>query len=117
MAITGTHVLLYSSEPEALRAMLGAILGTRHVDVGGGWLIYALPPSEVAVHPADGIAQHQFTLMCDNLSATIRELKAKGVVIKTEPHEERWGVHVILGLPGNCDVMLYEPRHAIAAGN
>ena len=116
MAITGTHTLLYSSEPENLRAMLRDVLALPTIDIGGGWMIFALPPSEIAVHPADGVVQHQFTLMCDNLANTVRDLKAKGVVVKTEPHAERWGVHVMLGLPGNCDVMLYEPRHPIAAG-
>lgn len=116
MAITGTHTLLYSSEPEKLRAMLRDVFALPGIDIGHGWMIFALPPSEIAVHPADGMVQHQFTLMCDNLATTVSELKAKGVVVKTEPHEERWGVHVILGLPGNCDVMLYEPRHPVAAG-
>jgi hypothetical protein len=115
MAITGTHTLLYSSEPEQLRAVLRDVLALPGIDIGGGWMIFALPPSEIAVHPADGMLQHQFTLMCDNLADTVKDLKAKGVVVKTQPHEERWGVHVILGLPGNCDVMLYEPRHPVAA--
>ncbi|HUQ86283.1 MAG TPA: hypothetical protein VM096_01920 [Vicinamibacterales bacterium] len=121
MAITGTHTLLYSSEPDKLRAMLRDVLSLPHIDIGGGWLLFELPPSEIAVHPADGPTfesgtRHQFTLMCDHLGKTILELKSKGVVVKNEPKEERWGVHVTLGLPGDCDVMLYEPRHPIAAG-
>ena len=121
MAITGTHTLLYSSEPEQLRAVLRDVFGFKHLDIGHGWLIFALPPSEVAVHPGEGPTfdsgvRHQFTFMCDNIGNTIRDLKAKGIVVKNEPQEERWGVHVTLALPGGCDVMVYEPRHPVAAG-
>jgi hypothetical protein len=121
MGITGTHTLLYSSEPEKLRAVLRDVLALPNIDIGHGWMIFALPPSELAVHPAEGPTfdsgtRHQFTLMCDNLTNTVQELKGKGIDVKTEPHEERWGVHVMLNLPGNCEVMLYEPRHPIAAG-
>ena len=121
MAITGTHTLLYSSEPEKLRETLRDVFGFKHLDIGHGWLIFALPPSEVAVHPGEGPTfdsgvRHQFTFMCDNIGNTIRDLKAKGIVVKNEPQEERWGVHVTLALPGGCDVMVYEPRHPVAAG-
>jgi hypothetical protein len=121
MAIIGTHTLLYSSEPEQLRAVLRDVFGFKHIDIGHGWLIFALPASEIAVHPGEGPTfesgiRHQFTLMCDNIGDTVRELKAKGIVVKDEPKEERWGVHVTLNLPGGCDVMVYEPKHPIAAG-
>ena len=121
MAITGTHTLLYTSEPEQLRAMLRDVFGFKHLDIGHGWLIFALPPSEIAVHPADGPTfdsgvRHQFSLMCDKLDETVRDLKAKGVKILGEPKEERWGIFVTLNLPGNCHVILYQPKHAVAAG-
>ena len=113
MAITGAHVLLYSSEPDAVRAICQDVFGWDHVDAGGGWLIFGLPPAELAVHPSDR-PSHELTLMCDDLTATIDELRAKGVEIKGEPHEERWGVVTTIVLPGGVDVTLYEPRHATA---
>ena len=121
MAITGTHILLYSSEPEQLRAVLRDVLGFKGIDIGHGWIIFNLPPSELAVHPADGPTfesgvRHQFTLMCDSLHRTVLELKAHGVKVITEAKEERWGTHVTLNLPGECHVMLYEPKHQVAAG-
>ena len=117
MAITGAHVLLYSSEPVALRAVLRDVFGWRFVDAGDGWLIFALPPAEIGVHPPEGPTyesgvRHQFSLMCDDIEATIRELRAKGVEVKGSPEDEGYGITVTLGLPGGVDVMLYEPRHA-----
>lgn len=121
MAITGTHALLYSSEPEQLRAVLRDVFGFPHVDAGDGWLIFALPPAEVAVHPADGPTfasgvRHQLTFMCDDIHATARDLRAKGIEIDGEPEDEGWGIHVTMALPGGVRVMLYEPRHAMAIG-
>jgi catechol 2,3-dioxygenase-like lactoylglutathione lyase family enzyme len=119
MAIIGAHVLLYTPEPEALRAMLRDVFGWRYVDAGEGWLIFALPPTELGVHPAEGPTyesgvRHQFSLMCDDIRATIGELRAKGVTVKGEPEDEGWGVTVMLGLPGGLEVMLYQPRHPVA---
>jgi predicted enzyme related to lactoylglutathione lyase len=119
MAIIGAHVLLYSSEPEALRATLRDVFGWNHVDAGHGWLIFALPPAELGVHPAEGPPnesgnRHQFTLMCDDIEATSRELRAKGIVIKGKPKSEGYGITVMLSLPGGVGVLLYEPRHPVA---
>jgi hypothetical protein len=121
MAINGTHMLFYTSEAEKLRAMLRDVFGFKHVDAGGGWLIFALPASELGVHPDEGPtwesgARHQFTLMCDDITATVAELKGKGVEVIGEPRDEGYGITVMLNLPGDCKVMLYEPRHPIAAG-
>ena len=82
MSITGAHVVLYTSEPEALRATLRDVFGFQHVDAGDGWLIFALPPSELGVHPAEGTTyqsgvRHQLTLMCDNIVTTVGELRTK----------------------------------------
>jgi len=120
MAVTGTHVLLYSTEPEKVRAIFRDVFGWKHVDAGDGWLIFALPPSELGVHPSDGPTyasgvRHQFTLMCDDINATIRELRATGIQVNGEPEDEGWGISVMLTLPGGPDVMLYEPRHPVAA--
>jgi hypothetical protein len=119
MAIIGTHVLLYSSEADALRATLRDVFGWRYVDAGDGWLIFALPPSELGVHPAEGPTcesgvRHQFTLMCDDIEETIRELRAKGVGVEGDPTDEGFGITVMLRLPGGVEVLLYEPRHPVA---
>ena len=111
--ITGAHVLLYSPEADAVRSVLGDVFGFKSVDAGGGWLIFALPPAEVAVHPAEK-PSHELTFMCDDLAATMAELQAMGVEFKGEPHEERWGVVATMVLPGGTEIMLYEPRHATA---
>ncbi len=93
MAIIGAHMLLYSSEADALRAMLRDAFGFRSVDAGGGWLIFELPPSELGVHPAEGPthesgAKHQVAFMCDDIRATIAQLRTRGVQIDAEPKEE-----------------------------
>ena len=119
MAITGAHMLLYTSEPDKLRAVLRDVFGWSHVDAGEGWLIFRLPPAELGVHPAEGPTfesgtRHQITLMCDDIVKTSAELKAKGVVVEGEPQDEGWGITLMLVLPGNCKVMLYQPRHPVA---
>ena len=119
MAIIGAHALLYTTEAETLRAMLRDVFGFPHVDAGGGWLIFALPPAELGVHPAEGPTyesgvRHQLSFMCDDIHATIADLRAKGVQVKGEPADEGYGITVMLGLPGGVDVMLYEPRHPVA---
>lgn len=110
MAITGAHVLLYTPEADALRSVLQDVMGWRSVDAGGGWLIFALPPAEVAVHPAEGVS-HQLTLMCDDIAATVADLRAKGIEFKDEPTDQGWGIVTTMVLPGGVDVLLYEPRH------
>jgi predicted enzyme related to lactoylglutathione lyase len=119
MAIIGAHVLLYTPEPEALRAVFRDVFGWKHVDAGEGWLIFALPPAELGVHPAEGPTyesgvRHQLTLMCDDLAATAAELRAKGVEVRGEPADEGWGITVMTVLPGGVEVMLYQPRHPVA---
>lgn len=119
MAIIGTHMLLYTPEAEALRTMLRDVFGFNSVDAGGGWLIFALPPAELGVHPGEGPTyesgvRHQITFMCDDIRKTVAELRAKGVQIDGEPQDEGYGITVMMTLPGNVEVMLYEPRHAMA---
>jgi predicted enzyme related to lactoylglutathione lyase len=119
MAITGAHVLWYSSEADALRALLRDVFGWKHVDAGGGWLIFGLPPAEVGVHPTDGAddesaGRHQLSLMCDDINKTIKELRAKGVQVMGEPEDHGYGITVMLSLPGGVEVQLYEPRHPTA---
>ena len=119
MSIVGTHMLFYASEAEKLRATLRDVFGFTHVDAGGGWLIFRLPPGEIGVHPAEGPTydagvRQQITFMCDEIHTTIAELRAKGIEVD-EPQTESYGITTTLHLPGGCDVMMYEPRHAIAA--
>ena len=121
MAINGMHGLLYTSEPEKLRAMLRDVFDFNHVDAGDGWLIFAMPPSELGVHPNEGENyeaghRHLLSFMCDDITKTIAELRAKGVKVVGEPKDEGYGITTMLHLPGGCEVMLYEPRHLIAAG-
>jgi predicted enzyme related to lactoylglutathione lyase len=119
MAITGTHALLYTSEPEALRNIFKDVFGLSHVDMGDGWLIFALPPAELGIHPAEGPTyetgvRHQLTFMCDDIEKTSDELRSKGVEVRGEPVDEGWGITTTLVLPENVEVMLYEPRHPTA---
>lgn len=115
MAIIGVHALLYSSEPEQLRRVFADTLGLDHVDDGqdAGWLIFRLPPAELGVHPADGPA-HELSLMCDDLDATMAELRGKGVEFVGEPSDEGWGIAVRMRLPGDVEMLLYQPRHTTA---
>ena len=119
MAIIGTHALLYTTEPDRLRAVLRDVFGFAFVDAGEGWLIFRLPPAELGVHPAEGPTyeagvRHQLSFMCDDIHATSRELKARGIEVRGEPQDEGWGITVTLGLPGGVEVTLYEPRHPLA---
>jgi catechol 2,3-dioxygenase-like lactoylglutathione lyase family enzyme len=119
MAIIGTHALLYTTEPDAVRAIFRDVLGFDFVDTGHDWLIFALPPAELGVHPGEGPTfdagvRHQLTFMCDDLDATIAELRGKGIDIQGEPQNEGWGITTTMVLPGGLDVMLYQPRHPLA---
>jgi hypothetical protein len=112
-------MLFYTPEAEALRAMLRDTFGFKTVDAGGGWLIFALPPAELGVHPAEGPTyesgvRHQISFMCDDIRSTVAELRSKGVQIDGEPQEESYGITIQMTLPGGVGVMLYEPRHAMA---
>ncbi len=110
--VFGAHVVLFSQDAEADRQFLAQIFGLPSVDAGGGWLIFALPPAEVAVHPAEMPAAELY-LMCDDLDSEVRSLSARGVVCS--PIEEaRWGSITKIALPGGVEVGLYQPRHPLA---
>jgi hypothetical protein len=104
---------VYSKDGEADRQFLRDVLGFSSVDAGHGWLIFALPPAELAVHPAEENGKHELYLMCDDLQAEIAALAAKGVQC-SEVHNERWGSITKIGLPGGGTVGLYQPRHPLA---
>ena len=110
MAISGAHVIVYSRDPEADRAFFRDVLDYPHVDAGGGWLIFRLPPAEVAVHPGEDPSSQELYLMCDDLDETISALSARGVRCAGIT-EARWGRLSRFRLPGGADVGIYEPRH------
>ncbi|MFI9103462.1 VOC family protein [Streptomyces fildesensis] len=109
--INGVHVVIYSRDAEADRVFFRDVLGYPHVDAGGGWLIFKLPPAEIAVHPTDGPERHELFLMCDDVNASVQELTAKGVTFIQPVTDQGWGLMSILQLPGGGEVGLYEPRH------
>jgi catechol 2,3-dioxygenase-like lactoylglutathione lyase family enzyme len=109
--INGAHVIIYSKDAEADRAFFKDVLGFRSVDVGGGWLIFALPPAEVACHPAEENNQHEMFLMCEDLKATVAVLDAKGIQC-TDVQELPWGILTKIRLPGGGELGLYQPKHA-----
>jgi len=113
VSITGVHALVYTSEPEEVRAIFRDVFGWEHVDAGDGWLIFALPPAELGVHPGDS-ARHELSLMCDDLSATMAELYAKGIEFEGEPSEQGYGRSVTVLLPGGLEMQLYQPHHPTA---
>jgi len=110
--ITGVHAIIFTRDPEADRAFFKEVLGFPAVDAGGGWLIFALPPAELAAHPADGDARHELYLMCDDIRATVDALRAKGIEFTKEISDTGWGLITALRLPGGSDLALYEPDHA-----
>ncbi|WP_327248252.1 VOC family protein [Streptomyces sp. NBC_01320] len=110
--INGAHVIIYSQDAEADRAFFRDVLGFSHIDAGEGWLIFKLPPAEVAVHPADG-SSHELFLMCDDVQATVDELSAKGVECAAVT-DAGWGLKTGIRLPGGSELGLYEPRHTKA---
>ena len=108
--IFGAHIILYSKDANADRAFLRDVLGYPSVDAGHGWLIFALPPAEVAAHPAEENGRHELYFMCDDLNAEISALQSKGVTC-SDVHQERWGSLTHIRLPGGGQVGLYQPKH------
>ena len=123
--INGTHILLYSNDPEADREFFRDVLNFPAVDAGGGWLIFGLPPGEVGIHPADHVKKQSHAgrdlavaviyLMCDDLKATIKSLESKKVAC-SPIEEEAWGRKTTLRLPSGSEIGLYQPAHPTAIG-
>jgi catechol 2,3-dioxygenase-like lactoylglutathione lyase family enzyme len=109
--ITGMHAIVFSPDAEKVRAFFADVLDLPSVDAGGGWLIFALPPAELAVHPADGGARHELYLMCDDINATVAELRGKGVEVSSEVSDLGWGLLARIRLPDGSDFPIYQPRH------
>jgi catechol 2,3-dioxygenase-like lactoylglutathione lyase family enzyme len=109
--ITGMHAVVFSPEAEKVRAFFADVLGLSSVDAGGGWLIFALPPAELAVHPADGAGRHELYLMCDDIRATLAGLRDKGVEVARDVTDQGWGLLAAIRLPDGAELPIYEPRH------
>ncbi len=109
--IIGAHSVLSSTDPEADRAFLRDVLGLPHVDAGEGWLIFGLPPAEVAVHPSEKNDVHEFYLMCDDVASFVEEMQNRGVACGAI-QSMGWGRLTRVTLPGGGTLGIYEPRHA-----
>jgi catechol 2,3-dioxygenase-like lactoylglutathione lyase family enzyme len=113
--ISGAHIVVYSKDADADRAFFRKVLGFKSVDAGHGWLIFALPPGEAAIHPDSKNGPHELYFMCDNLKSEMASLAKKGGKF-SEIKDARWGSITKLQLPGGGEVGLYEPKHPTALG-
>ena len=114
--INGTHAIVFADDAEAARAFFAEVLDLRSVDAGGGWLIFALPPAELACHPTspEDSGRHELYLMCDDIDATVAELEAKGVEFAGAITDAGFGRLTHLRVPGGGEMGLYEPSHPTA---
>jgi catechol 2,3-dioxygenase-like lactoylglutathione lyase family enzyme len=110
--INAVHSILYAPDAQSARAFFADVLGLESVDAGEGWLIFALPPAELAVHPAP-VASHELYLMTDDIRAALDALRAKGVTVIAEPAEERWGSVARIEVPGFGPLGIYQPYHPV----
>jgi predicted enzyme related to lactoylglutathione lyase len=109
--ITGIHAIVFSPAAEQVRAFFADVLGLASADAGGGWLIFALPPAELAVHPTDGDGRHELYLMCDDIHATLAQLRDKGAEVASGVSDQGWGLVAAIRLPDGEELPIYEPRH------
>ena len=111
--ITGTHAIVFAEDAHAARAFFGEVLGLRAIDAGGGWLIFALPPAELACHPTspDDSGRHALYLMCDDVEATVADLEANGVEFVAPISDEGFGRMTRMRVPGGGELGLYQPTH------
>jgi glyoxalase/bleomycin resistance protein/dioxygenase superfamily protein len=112
--INGAHIILYSTDAEADRVFIREVLRFAGFDAGGGWLIFKLPPAEIAVHPTDGPGKHEFYLMCDDIEKTLADLTARGVTISHPASDQGWGLLASIKLPSGSELSIYQPRHPTA---
>jgi hypothetical protein len=112
--ISGVHGVVFAHDAERARAFLADVFDWPSVDAGGGWMLFALPPSELAVHPTDRDEHDKLYLMCDDIEGTVAELKSKGVDFASPISDEGWGLLTALKIPGRGELGLYEPKHPTA---
>ena len=111
--ITGAHAIVFTREADDARAFFRDVLGFSSVDAGEGWLIFALPPAELGIHPVEEGGHHELYLICDDIEATMEELKAKGVEFTQPVSDQGWGLVTSMRIPGG-ELGIYEPRHPTA---
>ncbi|MEU7281487.1 VOC family protein [Streptomyces sp. NPDC045431] len=111
---SGAHVIMYTHDADADRAFVRDVLGFPHVDAGRGWLIFKLPPAEVAVHPSSGEPRQEFYLMCDDIESVLRKLTERGAELARPVSDQGWGLLAAVRLPSGAELPLYEPRHPTA---
>jgi catechol 2,3-dioxygenase-like lactoylglutathione lyase family enzyme len=109
--LTGLHTIVFTREADKVRAFFRDVLELPYVDTGGGWLIFAMPPAELATHPTDGEGRHELYLMCDDIQRTLSDLRGKGVEVAREVSDEGWGLLAAIRLPDGGELPIYEPRH------
>jgi len=109
--ITGMHAIVFSPQAGKVRAFFADVLDLPSVDAGGGWLIFALPPAELAVHPANGDSHHELYLMCDDIHATLAALRGKGAEVAREVSDQGWGLLAAIRLPDGSEFPIYQPQH------
>jgi catechol 2,3-dioxygenase-like lactoylglutathione lyase family enzyme len=114
--IIGMHAIVYSKEADRTRTFFRDVLGLRSVDAGRGWLIFALPPAELAAHPDDTGGRHELYLMCDDVEKTMAELSSKGVEFTKPVADRGWGLLTAMKVPGAGEIWLYQPKHPMAIG-
>ncbi|WMX44493.1 VOC family protein [Streptomyces roseicoloratus] len=111
---SGAHVILYSRDAEADRTFLKDVLGFAHVDAGRGWLIFELPPAEIAMHPTDGEPRSEVYLMCDDIAETLKALEDRGAEVSRPVSDQGWGLVGAVRLPSGTELPLYQPHHPVA---
>ena len=109
--INGVHAIVFSPQAEQVRTFFTDVLGLSSADAGRGWLIFALPPAELALPPPDGDPHHELYLMCDDIEATLAELRHKGVEVARDVTDQGWGLLAAIRLPDGGELPIYEPRH------
>lgn len=109
--VTGVHAILFAQDAVAARTFISDVLGWPSVDAGDGWLIFALPPAELAVHPAEESPRHELFLLCDDVEATVEELRSKGVEVTAPIADRGFGLVTSIRIPGAGEMGLYQPKH------
>jgi predicted enzyme related to lactoylglutathione lyase len=109
--ITGVHAIVFSPAAEQVRAFFADVFAMPATDAGGGWPIFALPPAELAVHPADGQTRHELYLMCDDIHAALAELSGRGTEVARDVSDQGWGLLAAIRLPDGSELPIYQPRH------